>query len=299
MRRPARVLFTTFRLYDRDHCGTYAAAIAYYAIFSLIPLVLVIVSAFGLFVDRDRIVDFVFEQVPLQQTATVQRNVEDAVNGLKNVSYAGLGFGGLLLLWSSSGIFSAVRKGLNATRQDQDSRSYLRGKVVDFILIFSSGALVIVSIGLTALLQVAFERAGDLGWVNVDTRTAVRIAYYVLPALASFGLFTVVYRFVPTARPRWNEALAGAAFAAVLFELAKNVAALLIAHAPYARDSALYAGFGTALAFLFWTFINASVLLLGAEFARALAVVRAESAALARANLGLPAPQSVLDTRVK
>ena len=155
IRTPGRLLVTTFRMYSEDHCGTYAAAIAYYAIFSLIPLVLVIVSSLGLFVNRQDIVEFVFEQIPLKQTESVQRNVEDAVGGAKNISVAGLSFGLVLLLWSSSGMFGAVRKGLNATSHRGRGQSYLYGKLIDFALIFAAGLLILVSIGMTALIQVA------------------------------------------------------------------------------------------------------------------------------------------------
>ena len=269
-RTPGRVLVTTFRMYSEDHCGTYAAAIAYYAIFSLIPLVLVIVSLLGLFVNRQDIVEFVFEQIPLKQTESVQGNVEDAVSGAKNISVAGLSFGLVLLLWSSSGMFGAVRKGLNATSHRGRGQSYLYGKLIDFALIFAAGLLILVSIGMTALIQVAVQRAGDLGWTSVKTSPGVSVAYYTAPALASFTLFTMLYRFVPRSRPSWLEALAGAACATLLFELAKNLAAILIGNSAFSRNTALYAGFGTALAFLFWTFVNASILLFGAEFARAL-----------------------------
>jgi membrane protein len=269
-RTPGRILITTFRMYSQDHCGTYAAAIAYYAIFSLLPLLLVIVSLFGLFVNRQDIVDFVFEQIPLEQTASVQQNVEDAVGGAQNISVAGLSFGLLLLLWSSSGMFGAVRKGLNATSHRAYGQSYLHGKVIDLGLIFAAGLLILLSIGLTALVQVAVRRAGDLGWTSIQTSPGVNLAYYGAPALASFTLFAMLYRFVPTSRPSWVEASAGAACATVLFELAKNLAAILIGNTAFSRNTALYASFGTALAFLFWMFVNASILLLGAEFARAL-----------------------------
>ena len=114
IRAPIAVLVRTIRMYADDSCGTYAAAIAYYAIFSLIPFSLVILSIFGLVVSKDRITTFVFDQFPLQETASVHQNVQEIVQRAQDISIAGLSFGVLALIWSSSGIFSAVRKGLNA-----------------------------------------------------------------------------------------------------------------------------------------------------------------------------------------
>src|SRR5438552_18365682 len=83
VRAPAGVLPDTVRLYNTDHCSTHAAAIAYYAIFSLIPLSLVILSIAGLVVDEARIVRFVFDQIPLQETEF--ENVHEIVSRAHDV----------------------------------------------------------------------------------------------------------------------------------------------------------------------------------------------------------------------
>ncbi len=259
----------TIRLYVDDSCGTYAAAIAYYAIFSLIPLSLITLSIFGLVVNPQRITNFVFDQFPLQETVTVRQNVEQIVQRAHDISVAGLSFGVLALVWSSSGIFSAVRKGLNAASHRKVGRPYWHGKLMDLALIPALGALIILSVGLTALSQVVIERVGHVGPINFDTNLALRISSYALPAIFSFSMFALLYRYVPTARPGWPEALAGACLASILFEAAKNLYALAFTLTSFSKDTALYASLGTALGLLLWLFVNASILLLGAEFGRA------------------------------
>ena len=277
VRRPIGVIGTTIRLYMDDHCGTYAAAIAYYALFSLIPLSLIILSAFGLFVDRNDITDFVFEQIPLKESESVRASVNTIVQRAQDVSVAGISFGVAILLWSSSGIFAAVRRGLDVASHRQKSRSYLHGKLVDAALVPALGLLILLSLGLTALAQLVIGRVSEVGPLNFDTNLALRMSSFLLPAVVSFVMFLLLYHFVPSARTAWPEAFAGAAFATVLFEIAKNSIAYIIEAAPYSKDTAIYAGFGTALGFLFWMFVNASILLLGSEFARALAKPRAET----------------------
>ena len=271
VRQPVSVLGTTIRLYSEDHCGVYAAAIAYYAIFSLVPVGLIILSIFGLVVDRERIVNFVFDQIPLRESPSVRQDVDTIVQQARDVSAAGISFGLLALVWSSTGIFSAVRRGLNATAHRRRSRPYWHGKLIDLALVPSLGLLILLSIGITASAQVAIQRTGDLGVVNIDTGPAIQFTTFALPAAISFTMFFLLYRFVPTARPASREALAGAVFATILFEAAKNVVAMLLRAAAFSRDTAVYAGFSSALAFLFWMFVNATILLLGSEFARAVA----------------------------
>jgi len=286
--QPLSVLATTVRLYSEDHCGVYAAAIAYYAIFSLVPVGLIILSVFGLVVDRERIVNFVFNQIPLRESPSVREDVDAIVQRARDVSAAGISFGLLALAWSSTGIFSAVRRGLNATAHRQQSRPYWHGKLIDLALVPSLGLLILLSIGITASAQVAIQRTGDLGPISIDTGLAIQFTTFALPAGISFTMFFLLYRFVPTARPTSREALAGAAFAAVLFEAAKNVIAMLLRAAAFSRDTAVYAGFSSALAFLFWMFVNATILLLGSEFARA----------VARRNHGSDSPLAVQEQAV-
>lgn len=270
VRKPASVATRTLALYNEDSCGTYAAAIAYYAIFSVVPLALIVLSILGLVVGRDSIVDFVFEQVPLERSPGVQQNVDQIVERAQRLSLASLGLGVLALLWSASGIFAAVRRGLNAAAHRRASRPYWRGKLVDFALIPIFGALILASLLLTASVQSVVDRLSELGPFRPHQNIALRLTGYALPALASYAMFALLYRYIPSSRPRWPEALRGGLFAAILFEGAKNAYAYLLANTPFSSGTAIYAGFGTALSFLFWMFINASILLLGAEFIRAL-----------------------------
>lgn len=271
MQRPIRVVLTTARLYSEDDCGVYAAAIAYYALFSVVPIALIVLSVFGLVIDRDEIVDFVFEQVPLEETPSVRNDVDEVVRRARDLTPASISFGLIALFWSGTGIFAAVRRGLNATAHRRASRPYWHGKLIDFALIPILGLLVMLSLSLTAIAKVAIERAGDLGPIEIDTGLAVQATGLLLPATASFLMFFLLYRVVPTTRPGSAEALWGAAFATILFEAAKNIVAALLGAASLSDSAALYAGFSSALAFLFWMFVNASILLLGSEFGRALA----------------------------
>lgn len=274
IRAPYRVLVRTVRLYLADNCGTYAAAIAYYGIFSLVPVSLIVLSIFGLVVDERRIESFVFDQIPLKETEAVRGNVAEIVRRAQDISIAGLGVGVAILLWSASGIFTAVRRGLNVATHAPNPRPYWRGKLVDLAIVPCLGALILVFVALTAALQIAIERAGTVGPFAFDTNTALRAASYGLAGVSSFAMFALLYHYVPSGRPRWREALAAAAMATILFEITKNGYAAFFNLTPFQRDTAVYAGFGTAMAFLLWMFINASILLIGAEFARAL---RAES----------------------
>lgn len=286
LRAPFEVVAAAVRGYVDDNCPTYAAAIAYYAIFSVIPLALITLSVFGLFADRQAIVNWVFEQVPLQETESVRANVEEVVRRAQQFSPASLGFGLVFLVWSSSGIFGAVRNGINATAHLKGSRPFWRGKLIDILLVAVLGALVTVSVAATATARVVVARVDGSAPFPFDRQAATEVTGLVLAPLVTFTMFIILYRVAPAARPAWRDALPGAALATVLFEAAKNVVAIVVAQSSFSRDTAIYAGFGSALAFLLWMYINGSILLFGAEFARALRLRR-------QAGDRVPAPELV------
>ncbi|MGD9934069.1 MAG: YihY/virulence factor BrkB family protein [Dehalococcoidia bacterium] len=283
----ATVANRTVRMYLEDHCGTYAAAIAYYAIFSLVPLSLVTVSIFGLFLDEAKVTNFIFDQFPLEDTAQVRANVESAVSKARDISAAGIGIGIIALLWSSTGIFAAVRKGLTRAMGGRDPRPFWHGKLVDFALIPASGLLMFTLLFGSSMAQVIVESLSRAGPVPVDTNLAVRAATDGVTAAVSFAGLLLLYKLVPEPRPSWRVAMWSAGFATVLFSIARVVSAIGFQYTPYTRDTALYAGFGSVLALLLWMFITASIVLLGAEFGRA---ARSTGGSRDRATLGFLKP---------
>ena len=130
--------------------------------------------------------------------------------------------------------------------------------------------LLVLSVVLTAAAQGIIERAGHIGPFELGANAALQVLSYVLPALVTLATFALLYRFVPSQRPDWAQAMNSALFASLAFELAKNVAAIAFGQLEFEKETAIYAGFGTALAFLLWMYVSASIILLGAEFAEAI-----------------------------
>ncbi len=276
LRLPVLTLWRALRWYSADQAGTFAAAIAYYALFSLLPLAFITLALLGLLIPEERVVEFVFDQVPLQETPEVEADVRRLVSRARSMSPAGLGVGAVLLVWSASGVFAAVRRGLNATSHRTKTRPYWHEKLIDFALVPSLAVLIGISLGLTAIAQFFVDWAADAGPGFLASPWTWRLLSAAIAAAVSFAMFALLYRYVPSSRPDWPEALAGAACATLLFEAVKNLAAAVLRMTAVGQDPSLYAGFGTAMVFLSWMMLNASILLFGAEFGRALASVARE-----------------------
>ena len=265
--RPARVTRRTVRLFYSDACTTYAAAIAYYAVFSFVPLALIVVSILGFVLDRDDIAEFIFDQLPLEQTPEVRQDVDRLVGRALDFSWASLSIGALTLVWSASGVFGGVRRGLHAASRTEQDRPYWQSKLIDLALIPTLGGLLIMAVWASS----AVERLSEVGPLDLEWTLGVRLLTFLTAAGIAFVMFLLLYRYIPATRPTWGEALVGAIFATVAFELVKQLWAWAAARVLNWEDAAVYAGLGYAAGAMLWVYVNAVILLLGSEFGRAVA----------------------------
>ena len=254
------------RQYATDHCGTYAAAIAYYTLFSMVPLTLVVVSILGLVIEPTRVVDFLFELFPLEETTEVRGDIRNAVEDARAASPGVLVVSTIILVWSASGVFGAVRRGISVATGGR-GQPYLHGKILDITLVPGVGLVILLGLGLLTAVQIALQQV--VGTIPGGlTEWPIVILGHLAVSTVTFGAFALLYRLLPEQRPGWREALWAAGVTALLLEVAKATAGWVLAHAPLVSESTLYASVGTALTLLFWVFVAASIVLFGAEVGR-------------------------------
>jgi len=253
----------------RDRCTQYAASIAYRVLFSLFPLTIFLVSIFGLVLQddelRQRVIDELVEILPVSESG--QTNVAESIEGIATPLSA-LGFVSLIaLFWGASGMMASIRIGLEAALKVDRGRPAARAKLVDFTLVALSGLLVIVVVGLSAFAAF-FGRLVDRiaqsigvtapsGWVLRDGLQLVLVATMAL----------LLYRFVPARKLRPRAAVAGAVLTAVGTWGATKVLAFVFG--DFSRYNLIYGSLAGVMTFLFFVYVVALILLLGAEFAYA------------------------------
>ena len=255
----------TWREFNHDHCTLLAAAIAYYVMFSFIPLMTLTLAIFG-FIMRDpqaqkSALDRILQSMPLGQNA-----VFDSIRTVSGQSgtLSLIGLGGLL--WASSGMFGAVRSALNITWGVESQGGFIRQHLLDAGAALGLGILMIASIAGTVLAH--FLQTLSLQWGTVlsgPLQTLFTLAGVLLPAVVSLVVFLLVYRKVPNVKHRSSDVWPGALLATVLFELCKHAFAYYVSH--FNSYQAVYGVLGGVMLFMLWTYLAAIILLLGAEFA--------------------------------
>jgi len=267
-----RLLILTVRSiqeFGDDRCTHMAAAISYYALFSLFPLLIFMVSIFGIFLQssslQEDLIDKVLEFIPL--TSDEGRDeVREAIGAITGISIP-LSMVGLLgLAWSASALFGAIRTSLNIAWDIETSRHFVKQKLLDLGMVAGVGLFFLLSIGTTTLLRTTQEASSDiLGPLSSNTAFFWRVIPYLMPAIFSFGAFMVLYRFVPSAPIKVGDIWPGALIATIFFEIIKNGFSFYIAN--FGRYDVIYGSLGAVVTLLFWMYLSAVILLLGAEIA--------------------------------
>jgi membrane protein len=262
-----------------DHGGAvYAAAMSYYVLFALFPLLLFGLAVLGLLVRdpaiQERTVSAIVEQFPPE--VNLRHQVEAVVAGVAERYITVLGLlGGLAALWTASAVFGTLRRALNRAFDVPTAQTFLRGKVVDLVSVLGMLGLVALSIAATAALALVRARA-DAYVAGQLAALVWGVAYFLVPFGLSFATFVLVYGLVPNRRVGLSHLWVGALLAAVGFEVAKAGFSLYVAN--FGRYQQVYGALGGAVIFLFFVFVVSNVVIFAAEVTSALAKDRAELA---------------------
>ena len=257
-----------------DDCPTQAAALSYYTIFSLPPLLLVLLMILGALVDPQEIRGQLEAQIGALMGSTATEQISAILSELHQPGAAGplatvVGIGGLIL--GATGAFGQLQAALNRAwevapdpRQGGVKGFFLK-RLFSFGMILSVAFLLLVSLVLSAALS-AF--GGTLGRVlpNGLSVTLLQVLNLAISFLVITALFAMIFKVLPDAKVAWRDVWVGAAVTALLFVLGKFLIGF------YLGQSNPGQAFGAAgsLALLFaWVYYSAMILLFGAEFTEA------------------------------
>ncbi|MBX6754060.1 MAG: YihY/virulence factor BrkB family protein [Thermorudis peleae] len=255
-------IIQTISLFTSRQGGTYAAAIAYYALFSLIPLLFALVTVVSI-VLRDvnaqaRVLTFLYTQLPA--TSQIRDTLAHLVESLATRQGGVAGIISLVLAaWSASQAVGALRQGLNAFFGPGTPRFALLVRLRDTLLVMVSGILLVLSTVATAGLVILRHL---MQWLGIGPLVPV---FSSLVALAlSFLLFLAVFRIIPSQPPALRHAWPGALLSAVGFELLKLGFGFYISRIQHVE--AISGTLGSAVIFLVFGYLSATLMLLGAAF---------------------------------
>jgi membrane protein len=250
---------------------THAASIAYYALLSLFPFLLIVISVIGsLTADQDAraaALSFVFRYFPTRlEFVTGQLMLMQQTRLQLGV------FGSITLVWGSLGVFSAISTAVNHAWGVEKQRSYLKHKLVSFLMMLAASGFVLLTVILISASQVV--RASWFEHVLARFPALFLLQGFgvrygsIVPLVVGIGL---VFYFIPNAKVRFRDVWVGAIVTGLLWRGAFE------GFSWYMRDVSrfsVHGSIGAVVAFMLWIYISSVLLLYGVEFTAAYSRMR-------------------------
>ena len=267
LRKIGKLLQETFQEWQEDKASRIAAALAYYTVFSLSPLLVIAIAIAGAFFGRETAQDEIIAQV----TALVgEDGVKPVMMALNNMTEPKIrGIASLIsigvLLLGASGIFAQLQDALNTVwkvkpQPGQGVLLFIRKRVSSFFMVLAIGFILILSLILSAVVSTLsryktdYLPGSDILWENLD--------FIVSLGLMTF-IFCLMFKYVPDVKIAWKDVFVGAVITAVLFLFGKFLLGVYLSQGSL---GSAYGAAGSLIVLLAWIYYSAQIILLGAEF---------------------------------
>jgi len=242
-----------------DKASVLAAALSFYTMISLAPLLVLATAVAGLFYGQEAVSGRLSAEIAGMVGADAARFVEDMVKSASKPAQGVMAtaMGLIMLLFGASGVFGALQDALNTIWDVEPGKQswteMLKTRFLSLTMVVGTGFLLVVSLVASTLLSAMTDFVGPLGQ-----------GLNLLVSLAVFtGLFAALFKLLPDVEVEWGDVWHGAFFTSVLFTLGKFLIGLYLGHSAVASS---YGAAGALAVILIWVYYSAQILFLGAEF---------------------------------
>jgi membrane protein len=262
-----RLLTETFQEWQQDRASMLAAALAYYTVFSVTPLLVIAIAIAGAVFGQDAAQGEIVSQI---NQLVGNQGAEVIETALANSDRPQLGsiasiISVIILLIGASGVFAQLQEALNTvwnvkTKPNAGIWLFIQKRLLSFGMVLAIGFLLLVSLIISAMLA-------GIGKLNFNILPGFEYLWQIFNFLLSFGmislLFALIYKYLPDVKIRWKDVWVGAIITALLFSFGKSLIGLYLGQGSLGST---YGAAGSLIIFLAWVFYSAQILLFGAEF---------------------------------
>ncbi|MDB5271885.1 MAG: ribonuclease [Chitinophagaceae bacterium] len=266
----SQLLKETFNNWKEREPFNNSNIIAYYTIFSLPGLLVIVVNLSGYFFGRDAVTHRITHQISGIVGREGASDIEAIIastshhNGITISSMIGV----FILLFGATGVFYQMQQILNKIWEveptpKQKIWNVIKDRIFSFGLVVVIAFLLLVSLVLSAALSVLSD------WVAIHISEYLMIAFRILDIVVSIAVITIlfasIYKFLPDVHIRWKDVWSGAFFTSVLFVIAKFALGLYFGNS---NPASAYGAAGSVILIMLWVSYAGLILLFGAEFTK-------------------------------
>ena len=264
------VLKNTFIAFIDDRGLKLSASLAYYTLFSLAPLLLLVISLAGFFFGREAIQGQIFSEINGLIGNTAAAQIQEIIKNmeLSGKTNSAVLIGSITLLIGATTVFAEIQESINMiwklkAKPKRGWVKIIKDRFLSASLIVGLGFLLIVTFIVNGLLLVLSD------WMKSYFPDVTLIIFQILNIIIGFAvittLFGVIFKVLPDAKIAWKEVRAGAFFTACLFLLGRFLIGLYI---EKSNTGLAYGAAGSLIIILVWVYYTAAILYIGAEFTR-------------------------------
>lgn len=262
-----KLLKLSVQKFGEENTMNMGAALAYYTIFSLPPILIIIINIAGMFFEEKSF------QLQLQEELSGMVGPSGAEELMKTISNIGVfqkewwatGISIIALLFASTTVFVTIQRSLNHIfRVKAKPRIGILkiaiDRVISFTMVLSLSFILLISLILNAMVSYLGELLSE--FAPITETWYINISSFLLPLLITIVLIALIFRLLPDARMNWKDAFVGATITAILFSLGKLLISYYVGNSNVAS---LYDAAGSVLVIMVWIFYSSSIFFFGAQ----------------------------------
>jgi membrane protein len=268
VKKIGKVLVATFHAFINDNGLKLSASLAYYTVFSIAPMLILIVSIVSIVFGHDAFNNKVYPELVSYVGSDAAMQIQEVIKKLTLSGKSGIAVvsGAVTLMIGATSMFLEIQDSLNIiwrvkAKPKRGWVKMLENRFLSFSLIISLGFLLLVSLILNLIVLAISNRLEHyLPGLTVWVFNAINVglAFIVISAL-----FAIIFKFLPDVEIHWRDVRSGAFFTAILFMLGKYLIGLYI---EFTAQGSAYGAAGSIIVILIWIYYTAAILYIGAEF---------------------------------
>lgn len=271
-----QLLVRSFNHFNDFNGFKLSAALSYYTVFSVAPLLIVIISLAGIFFGRLAVEGRVYHQISGLVGSDTALQIQNIIKNTQVTNHGKLGglIGTIILLIGAQGVFSEIQSSINYlwSIPAPKKRAFLIAvfrKLISFSLLIGVAFLLMVSLTANAVLDILSDRLKS--FFSESSLNLFLIVNQVLILLVISSMFMLIFKILPNSSISWKNAFAGALVTSVLFLLGKFIIGFYLGHS---RIGATYGTTASIVILMLWIYYSSIILYFGACYTAALAEFR-------------------------
>jgi len=294
-----KIISTTFINFSNDNGLKLSSSLAYYTIFSIAPLLILIISMAGFFLGDAAATNRLYPQIAHYVGSAAALQIQSVLKTLQISGKSGIGviIGVIALFIGASGIFLEIQDSLNMiwhvkAKPKRGWVKLIKNRFLSFSLIISLGFLLLVSL----LINILITALGE--WIEnfmpALTGLIIRGINLGLTFIIISMLFAIIFKFLPDVKIKWKDVRSGAFFTSLLFMFGQYIINLYV---QYTAKHTAFGAAGSILVILVWIYYTSAILYIGAEYTQVYA--EAVGSKIEPAEYAVLVKQTEIETVIK